>query len=182
MAAVVYGRSNTIISFSWTFSLPPLSLFQWSRQLKAVAFSHPYVLALSDELVTIHSILDFTQKQAISFIGGVVLGDFDGKLFIASPRWENVTPPFGIAYRHLSSLICLDADRCYFYEDENQLFVFFHRSEIYALIPVSWEKQVQGLLEDGRVDEALDLAQNSRYVSFWGLPWSCVKMSPAGRA
>ena len=61
---------------------------QWSRQLKAVAFSHPYVLALSDELVTIHSILDFTQKQAISFIGGVVLGDFDGKIFIASPRYD----------------------------------------------------------------------------------------------
>ena len=64
----------------------PLPSLQWSRQLKAVAFSHPYVLALSDELVTIHSILDFSQKQAISFIGGVVLGDFDGKIFIASPR------------------------------------------------------------------------------------------------
>jgi len=99
---------------------PPLP---WSKQLYSVAFSHPYVLALSKDLVTVHSILDLSQKQAISFIGGVVLGDFDGKIFIASPR------------------------------------------EIYSLLPVSWEKQVQGLLEDGRVDEALDLAQNSRSPS-----------------
>ena len=30
---------------------PPL---QWSNNLLAVAYSHPYILALSDEFVTVH--------------------------------------------------------------------------------------------------------------------------------
>ena len=33
-----------------------------------------------------YSILDQQQKQAIPFQGGVVLNDYDGRLFIASPK------------------------------------------------------------------------------------------------
>lgn len=37
-------------------------------------------------LITYFSILDQQQKQAIPFQGGVVLSDFDGRLFVASSR------------------------------------------------------------------------------------------------
>ncbi|KAL4225569.1 transforming growth factor [Mactra antiquata] len=98
---------------------PPL---QWSERLLSVGYVKPYILAMNDEFITIHSILDQQQKQAIPFQGGVVLNDFDGRIFVASSK------------------------------------------EIYSLVPVAWEKQVQGLLADKRTQEALDLARNANHV------------------
>ncbi|CAG5123927.1 unnamed protein product [Candidula unifasciata] len=95
---------------------PPM---QWSDGVTAVCFVHPYILAMNDEFITVHSILDQQQKQAIPFQGGVFLGDFDGRIFVASCR------------------------------------------EIYALLPIPFEKQIQALLADKRVQEALDLARNA---------------------
>ncbi|CAG2204159.1 TGFBRAP1 [Mytilus edulis] len=95
---------------------PPL---QWSENIVSMTYVHPYIVAMNDEFITVHSILDQQQKQAIPFQGGTYLGNFDGKLFVASGR------------------------------------------EIYALVPVAWEKQVQALLGDKRVTEALDLAKNA---------------------
>ncbi|XP_055901147.1 transforming growth factor-beta receptor-associated protein 1-like [Biomphalaria glabrata] len=95
---------------------PPM---QWSDRLTAVCFVHPYILAMNDEFITVHSILDQQQKQAIPFQGGVFLGDFDGRIFVASGR------------------------------------------EIYSLVPIPFEKQIQALLADKRVTEALDLARNA---------------------
>ncbi|XP_067944461.1 transforming growth factor-beta receptor-associated protein 1-like [Watersipora subatra] len=37
--------------------------------------------------------------------------------------------------------------------------------DIYALVPVPWQKQVEGLLEDEKVDEALSLAESSSRIS-----------------
>jgi len=96
---------------------PPL---QWSDNLLAVAYLHPYILALNDEFCTVHSILDQQQKQSIAFSGGRCLGEFDGRLFVASAN------------------------------------------AVYSLVPVPLEKQVNALLEDNRVTEALDLAKNAR--------------------
>ncbi|GAB1609663.1 transforming growth factor-beta receptor-associated protein 1-like [Argonauta hians] len=95
---------------------PPL---QWSHDLVSVGYVHPYIVALNSEFITVHSILDQQQKQAIPFQGGLVLGDFDGRIFVSSCK------------------------------------------EIYALVPVAWEKQIQALLADKRVSEALDLAKNA---------------------
>ncbi|CAI9729846.1 growth factor-beta receptor-associated 1-like [Octopus vulgaris] len=95
---------------------PPL---QWSHDLVSVGYVHPYIVALNSEFITVHSILDQQQKQAIPFQGGCLLGDFDGRIFVSSSK------------------------------------------EIYALVPVAWEKQIQALLADKRVTEALDLAKNS---------------------
>ncbi|ESP04691.1 hypothetical protein LOTGIDRAFT_135703 [Lottia gigantea] len=95
---------------------PPM---QWSDNLVSVSCVHPYIVAMNDEFITIHSILDQQQKQAIPFQGGVFMNDFDGKLFIASSR------------------------------------------EIYSLVPVAFEKQIQALLADKRVTEALELAENA---------------------
>lgn len=95
---------------------PPL---QWSENIISISYVHPYIVAMNDEFITVHSILDQQQKQAIPFQGGTFLGNFDGKLFVASGR------------------------------------------EIYSLVPVAWEKQVQALLGDKRVTEALELAKNA---------------------
>ncbi|RUS87528.1 hypothetical protein EGW08_004704, partial [Elysia chlorotica] len=95
---------------------PPM---QWSDGLTAVSFVHPYIVALNDEFITVHSILDQQQKQAMPFVSGVFLGDFDGRIFVASGR------------------------------------------EIYSLVPIPFEKQIQALLADKRVQEALELAKNA---------------------
>lgn len=95
---------------------PPL---QWSDNLVSVGYIHPYICALNSEFITVHSILDQQQKQAIPFQGGTLLGDFDGRIFVSSSK------------------------------------------EIYALVPVAWEKQIQALLADKRVSEALELVNNA---------------------
>ncbi|ELU08757.1 hypothetical protein CAPTEDRAFT_183936 [Capitella teleta] len=95
---------------------PPL---RWSDNLLSVAYYHPYVLALNDEFVTIHSVLDQQQKQSLPFKGGCHLGHFDGRLFVASGR------------------------------------------DVYALVPVPVQKQLQNLLSLQRVHEALDLARSA---------------------
>ncbi|KAK6191375.1 hypothetical protein SNE40_003084 [Patella caerulea] len=95
---------------------PPM---QWSDNLIAVSCVQPYIVAMNDEFITIHSILDQQQKQAIPFQGGVFMDDFEGRLFIASAR------------------------------------------EIYSLVPVAFEKQIEALLYDKRVAEALELAENA---------------------
>ncbi|XP_074660647.1 transforming growth factor-beta receptor-associated protein 1-like [Tubulanus polymorphus] len=96
---------------------PPL---QWGDRLTSIAYHQPYILALNDEFITIHSIIDQQQKQTIPFQGGVFLGVFEDKILVASSK------------------------------------------EIYALVPVAWEKQIQSLLVDKRVSEALDLAKTAR--------------------
>ncbi|KAJ9595158.1 hypothetical protein L9F63_013516, partial [Diploptera punctata] len=60
---------------------PPI---QWSYSLLALAYSHPYILGLSDEVIMIYSILDQQQKQALPFIGGRIIGNFDGRLYVTS--------------------------------------------------------------------------------------------------
>nr|CAD7446145.1 unnamed protein product [Timema bartmani] len=60
---------------------PPV---QWSYPLLDLAYSHPYILGLSDEVVMVYSILDQQQKQAISFVGGRNVGNFDGRIYINS--------------------------------------------------------------------------------------------------
>lgn len=58
----------------------------WSDGVCSVAFSYPYVLVLGKSTVTVHSILDQNQKQAMSFTGGVLLNDFEGQVFVAMQR------------------------------------------------------------------------------------------------
>ncbi|XP_006818165.1 transforming growth factor-beta receptor-associated protein 1-like, partial [Saccoglossus kowalevskii] len=96
---------------------PPL---QWSSSVMATGFTFPYVSALDDEFITVHSILDQQQKQTIPFQGGKVMNNFEGRLFVASNK------------------------------------------EVYSLVPVPVDKQIQALLHDKRVDEALALAKNAK--------------------
>ncbi|XP_069694581.1 transforming growth factor-beta receptor-associated protein 1-like isoform X2 [Periplaneta americana] len=97
---------------------PPI---QWSYPLRALAYSHPYILGLSDEVIMVYSILDQQQKQALSFTGGRSIGNFEGHIYVTSG------------------------------------------TSVVSLAPVPWEKQVEVLLADSRVEEALELAQNANH-------------------
>ncbi|XP_033638658.1 transforming growth factor-beta receptor-associated protein 1-like [Asterias rubens] len=96
---------------------PPL---KWSETIRGVSYLFPYVVAMDDEFLTVHSVLDQQQKQTIPFQGGRILGDFEGRIFVSSSK------------------------------------------EVYALVPLPVEKQIQALLSDKRVEEALTLAKNAK--------------------
>lgn len=97
-----------------TSTRPPL---QWSYPLTSLAFHHPYILGISNEIIMIHSIVDQQQKQAIPFVGGHIIGNYDGHIYVCSPN------------------------------------------ELHALMPIPWEKQVEVLLADEHVEEALALLE-----------------------
>ncbi|CAB3383602.1 Hypothetical predicted protein [Cloeon dipterum] len=90
----------------------------------STTFFHPYILALCGNFIVVHSILDQQQKQSEHFVGGIALGNFDGRLYVCSSN------------------------------------------AVFCLCPVAFEKQVQALLADKKVDEALDLVHNANYSGY----------------
>ncbi|KAJ8047948.1 Transforming growth factor-beta receptor-associated protein 1 [Holothuria leucospilota] len=62
---------------------PPI---KWAEDVHGVGFSYPYIVAMDSEFLTIHSILDQKQKQTIPFQNGSIIGDFEGKIFVASSK------------------------------------------------------------------------------------------------
>lgn len=51
----------------------------WSESVIAAAVCFPYVVALDESFVTVHSMLDQQLKQTLSFRDGHLLQDFEGK-------------------------------------------------------------------------------------------------------
>ncbi|KAM9320927.1 transforming growth factor-beta receptor-associated protein 1 [Gastrophryne carolinensis] len=92
----------------------------WSENVVGAAVSFPYVLALDEEFITVHSMLDQQQKQSLPFKEGLILQDFEGRVIVATA------------------------------------------SGVYILIPLPLEKQIQDLLSNQRVEEALVLAKGAR--------------------
>ncbi|XP_066433944.1 transforming growth factor-beta receptor-associated protein 1 [Eleutherodactylus coqui] len=93
----------------------------WSENVIGAAVSFPYVLALDEEFVTVHSMLDQQQKQSLPFKEGIILQDFEGRVIVATSNG------------------------------------------VYVLIPLPLEKQIQDLLSNQRVEEALVLAKGARH-------------------
>lgn len=106
-----------------TSNRPPL---QWSYPLTSLTFHHPYILGVSNEIIMVHSIVDQQQKQAIPFLGGQLIGNYDGHIYVCS------------------------------------------QTSLFALVPVPWEKQVEALLVDEHVEEALSLLEKVGHSG--GLP------------
>lgn len=50
----------------------------WSENVIGAAVCFPYVIALDDEFITVHSMLDQQQKQTLPFKEGHILQDFEG--------------------------------------------------------------------------------------------------------
>lgn len=51
---------------------------RWSENVIGAAVCFPYVVALDENFITIHSMLDQQLKQTLSFRDGHILQDFEG--------------------------------------------------------------------------------------------------------
>ncbi|XP_077482304.1 transforming growth factor-beta receptor-associated protein 1 homolog [Stigmatopora argus] len=69
---------------------PPVN---WSESVIGAAVCFPYVVALDDSFITIHSMLDQQLKQTLSFRDGNILQDFEGKVLVASTKAVYVLVP-----------------------------------------------------------------------------------------
>nr|XP_061796722.1 transforming growth factor-beta receptor-associated protein 1 homolog [Nerophis lumbriciformis] len=58
----------------------------WSESVIGAAVCFPYVVALDESFITIHSMLDQQLKQTLSFRDGNILQDFEGKVIVASTK------------------------------------------------------------------------------------------------
>uniref|UniRef100_A0A1A8FJC0 Transforming growth factor, beta receptor associated protein 1 n=1 Tax=Nothobranchius korthausae TaxID=1143690 RepID=A0A1A8FJC0_9TELE len=92
----------------------------WSESVIAAAVCFPYVVALDENFITIHSMLDQQLKQTLSFRDGRILQDFEGKVMLASTK------------------------------------------AVYVLVPLPMERQIQDLLANHRVEEALILTEGAQ--------------------
>ncbi|XP_078401715.1 transforming growth factor-beta receptor-associated protein 1 homolog isoform X1 [Cetorhinus maximus] len=66
---------------------------QWSENVIGAAVCFPYVVALDEEFVTVHSMLDQQKKQTIPFRDGRILQDFEGKLILATSKQVHILVP-----------------------------------------------------------------------------------------
>nr|XP_048712960.1 transforming growth factor-beta receptor-associated protein 1 isoform X4 [Caretta caretta] len=65
----------------------------WSENVIGAALCFPYVVALDDEFITVHSMLDQLLKQTLSFKEGHILQDFEGKVFVATNKGVYILMP-----------------------------------------------------------------------------------------
>nr|XP_013809558.1 PREDICTED: transforming growth factor-beta receptor-associated protein 1 isoform X2 [Apteryx mantelli mantelli] len=65
----------------------------WSENVIGAALCFPYVVALDDEFITVHSMLDQQQKQTLPFKEGHILQDFEGKVIVATNKGVYILVP-----------------------------------------------------------------------------------------
>uniref|UniRef100_A0A8B9PE22 Transforming growth factor beta receptor associated protein 1 n=1 Tax=Apteryx owenii TaxID=8824 RepID=A0A8B9PE22_APTOW len=65
----------------------------WSENVIGAALCFPYVVALDDEFITVHSMLDQQQKQTLPFKEGHILQDFEGKVIVATNNGVYILVP-----------------------------------------------------------------------------------------
>ncbi|KAL4656550.1 transforming growth factor-beta receptor-associated protein 1 [Arapaima gigas] len=66
---------------------------KWSENVIGAAVCFPYVVALDDGFVTVHSMLDQQLKQTLAFRDGHFLQDFEGKVVLASTKAVYILVP-----------------------------------------------------------------------------------------
>ncbi|XP_065072216.1 transforming growth factor-beta receptor-associated protein 1-like [Rhopilema esculentum] len=111
------GPTNTMGMIVTSEGLSQHQPLNWADGLSAIAYSYPYSLVLGNSTITVHSMLDQRQKQAIAFQGGIFIGDYEN----------------------------------------NNVFVSSLKA-IYYLVPLPFDKQIQMLLIEKRVEEAIELS------------------------
>ncbi|XP_056134372.1 transforming growth factor-beta receptor-associated protein 1 homolog [Lampris incognitus] len=65
----------------------------WSENVIGAAVCFPYVVALDEGFITVHSMLDQQLKQTLSFRDGQILQDFEGKVVLASTKAVYILVP-----------------------------------------------------------------------------------------
>lgn len=60
---------------------------RWSENVIGASVCFPYVVALDESFITVHSMLDQQLKQTLSFRDGHILQDFEGTIsFSLAPK------------------------------------------------------------------------------------------------
>ncbi|XP_053520596.1 transforming growth factor-beta receptor-associated protein 1 isoform X2 [Artibeus jamaicensis] len=65
----------------------------WSENVTGAAVCFPYVIALDDEFITVHSMLDQQLKQTLPFKEGHILQDFEGRVIVATRKAVYILVP-----------------------------------------------------------------------------------------
>ncbi|KAM9212646.1 transforming growth factor-beta receptor-associated protein 1 [Dugong dugon] len=65
----------------------------WSENVIGAAVCFPYVIALDDEFITVHSMLDQQQKQTLPFKEGHILQDFEGRVIVTTSKGVYILVP-----------------------------------------------------------------------------------------
>ncbi|XP_072321311.1 transforming growth factor-beta receptor-associated protein 1 homolog [Eucyclogobius newberryi] len=65
----------------------------WSESVIGAAVCFPYVVALDESFITVHSMLDQQLKQTLPFRDGNILQDFEGKVILASTKAVYILVP-----------------------------------------------------------------------------------------
>uniref|UniRef100_A0A8D2D1X8 Transforming growth factor beta receptor associated protein 1 n=1 Tax=Sciurus vulgaris TaxID=55149 RepID=A0A8D2D1X8_SCIVU len=65
----------------------------WAENVIGAAVCFPYVIALDDEFITVHSMLDQQQKQTLPFKEGHILQDFEGRVIVATSKGVYILVP-----------------------------------------------------------------------------------------
>ncbi|XP_024427577.2 transforming growth factor-beta receptor-associated protein 1 [Desmodus rotundus] len=65
----------------------------WSENVVGAAVCFPYVIALDDEFITVHSMLDQQLKQTLPFKEGHILQDFEGRVIVATSKAVYILVP-----------------------------------------------------------------------------------------
>ncbi|XP_053240222.1 transforming growth factor-beta receptor-associated protein 1 isoform X3 [Podarcis raffonei] len=65
----------------------------WSENVVGAALCFPYVVALDEEFITVHSMLDQQQKQTLPFKDGHILQDFEGRVIVATTKGVYILVP-----------------------------------------------------------------------------------------
>ncbi|XP_040578781.1 transforming growth factor-beta receptor-associated protein 1 isoform X2 [Lepeophtheirus salmonis] len=75
---------------------PPI---QWIYPVNKFIHFDPYIITLSPELISVYSLLDYAQKQVVPFSGGRLIGNYDGRIFLASSSSIYTIQPIPIEKR-----------------------------------------------------------------------------------
>nr|CAB3266927.1 transforming growth factor-beta receptor-associated protein 1-like [Phallusia mammillata] len=106
------------VSPDGTSNRPPI---QWSMGVFAAGVVQPFIVALDDEFITVHSMLDQQQKQSLPFQGGTCIQHCEGG----------------------SIIVCTPKD-------------------VFILVQIPLQKQLNTLIANKEVDEALALVNASK--------------------
>ncbi|MCL4130257.1 UNVERIFIED_CONTAM: hypothetical protein GTU68_011335, partial [Idotea baltica] len=75
------GNLGMFVTAAGTSERPPI---QWSEGVLALSYYHPYILTLTNSFIRIYSLIDQQHKQTLLLNGGVLIGNFDGQLYVTT--------------------------------------------------------------------------------------------------
>ena len=95
------GNLGMFVTSAGVAGRPPL---QWSSPVTRLTYSHPHLLCLSSESISVYDISDQRLQQSLSYSGARCLGFFDGHLLVASTNTVNTLVPVPL-HQQASSLL-----------------------------------------------------------------------------